>query len=305
MEKLKAYVVNGFIESGKTTYINKSIARDFFYKRGTTLIISFEEGEQEYDYDMLASRRTNVVFYEGGKDITAFCISKLEEFRPDRVYIEANVMEEELWPVLRQLFDIVFVITLISGEGLSMYYKNMRQHIIRMLESANMVIFNRTDKSVLADYATGFRLMNNRCDYLWQSEMGYSEKAFGVYLPYSLEDEVININDSCFEAFYLDATECPSHYLDKKLIITCQVEKRDYLEAGHYIAGRPVMTCCPADIQFLGFEFAYSGSTLGNRCWVRMEAVGYLYEDCYHQSGLRLRVVDLGTIAPAGGLYIG
>ena len=48
------YIINGFLEAGKTEFINFTLAQDYFQSKGTTLIIVCEEGEVEYDSALLA-----------------------------------------------------------------------------------------------------------------------------------------------------------------------------------------------------------------------------------------------------------
>ena len=43
------YVINGFLESGKTEFICFTLAQQYFQVRGKTLLILCEEGEIEYD----------------------------------------------------------------------------------------------------------------------------------------------------------------------------------------------------------------------------------------------------------------
>ena len=69
---------------------------DYFWKYGKTLILCFETGEQLYDETVLAEKNTNVAYYESGEDITAFCMQKIREAAPDRVYVEMNCMIPEL-----------------------------------------------------------------------------------------------------------------------------------------------------------------------------------------------------------------
>ena len=47
------YVINGFLESGKTEFISFTLAQPYFQIRGTTLLILCEEGENEYDEALL------------------------------------------------------------------------------------------------------------------------------------------------------------------------------------------------------------------------------------------------------------
>lgn len=53
------YIINGFLESGKTEFITYTIAQPYFRIQGKTLIIACEEGEVEYGDELL--RRCNAV----------------------------------------------------------------------------------------------------------------------------------------------------------------------------------------------------------------------------------------------------
>lgn len=53
------YIINGFLESGKTEFITYTIAQPYFRIQGKTLIIACEEGEVEYGEALL--RRCNAV----------------------------------------------------------------------------------------------------------------------------------------------------------------------------------------------------------------------------------------------------
>lgn len=41
------YIVNGFLESGKTEFINYTLNQPYFRIKGRTLLIVCEEGEEE------------------------------------------------------------------------------------------------------------------------------------------------------------------------------------------------------------------------------------------------------------------
>ena len=38
------YLITGFLESGKTSFLNFTLQQDYFYTEGTTLLILCEEG---------------------------------------------------------------------------------------------------------------------------------------------------------------------------------------------------------------------------------------------------------------------
>ncbi len=47
--EIPIYLITGFLESGKTTFINFTVAQDYFQIDEPTLLITTEEGEVEYD----------------------------------------------------------------------------------------------------------------------------------------------------------------------------------------------------------------------------------------------------------------
>ena len=57
MYELPAYLVWGFLESGKSTLIKETLSQDYFNDGEKTMILTFEEGEVEYDKEMLEKTR--------------------------------------------------------------------------------------------------------------------------------------------------------------------------------------------------------------------------------------------------------
>ena len=106
-DQIKTYVITGFIESGKTTNIINCIFHDFFYKYGSTLIISFEQGEIEYPIDKLKQYNTSIIYYKGG-NINDFFSHSIDLFQPDRIYIEDNLMLSNIIESIDKRMKIVF-----------------------------------------------------------------------------------------------------------------------------------------------------------------------------------------------------
>ena len=53
-QEYPVYLFTGFLESGKTSFINETLSDPKFYKDGDrTLLLLCEEGEEEYDMDIL------------------------------------------------------------------------------------------------------------------------------------------------------------------------------------------------------------------------------------------------------------
>ena len=61
---IPVYMINGFLESGKTEFISYTLAQPYFQSPGRTLLILCEEGENEYDEKLLKKTRTFVELIE-------------------------------------------------------------------------------------------------------------------------------------------------------------------------------------------------------------------------------------------------
>lgn len=265
-------LVCGFLNAGKTTYIQDCIFNDYFHKYGSVLILSFEEGEQPYDLEALRKYRATVAVYEGGESVFDFCAHAIADYQPDRVYVEMNAMMPELRQQLPETLDITFVTLWMEWETLGLYIANWRQMIARMVSEAQQVTFRGCpSKEPLAPYANAFRLMNCKAIYLRQDPMGYHEKAFDLFLPYSLDSDSIEIAEPDYLAFFLDAADHPEHYDGKRLRFTDPVELRHDGSDRAAKVGRVVMTCCMADLQFMGLSLTEDQPHEG---WFTLEAQG-------------------------------
>lgn len=70
MYELPAYLFWGFLESGKTTLIKDTLSQDYFNDGERTMILSFEEGEEEFDKEMLNETNSFVIQLESLEDLT-------------------------------------------------------------------------------------------------------------------------------------------------------------------------------------------------------------------------------------------
>ena len=256
MKDIDTRLVYGFLDAGKTTYIKGSIRDDLFYKRGKTLILCFEEGEEEYDEDALAEKNTSVVYFEQSaeNDITRFCSESIEKYQPDRIYVEMNQMTEGLRESFPACMKVTFAAALIDWATLPVYYTNFMQMMKQMVSESNQVTFRGCPSAdLLTPYSQAFRLMNPKASYLRQDPMGYHEKAFGLFLPFSLDESEIEITEKTYLPLWLDALDHPEHYDGKTLRFTEPVELHSN-EDGKWKCGRVVMTCCMADLQFMAFD---------------------------------------------------
>ena len=95
MEEIKVpiYLMTGFLESGKTSFLNFTLQQDYFHIDGKTLLILCEEGEEEYDEAALNKNNTVVEIIESEEEYTTERLVAMSILhQPERVIIEYNGM---------------------------------------------------------------------------------------------------------------------------------------------------------------------------------------------------------------------
>lgn len=297
-------LVYGFKGAGKTTYISDCLRNDYFYKYGTTLILCFERGDEEYDPELLLEKNANVSYYDGSREIGKFCRDQIERYKPDRIYAEMCTEYPDAREHFPENMNVTSAVTWIDWDTLDLYYAYFRQDISDMVRQSIQVTFRGCpSKELLIPYSQGFRLMNNWASYLREDPLGFHEKAFDLFVPYPLDADRITVSVREYLIFWLDAAEHPEHYDGKLLCFTDPLELRRITDNGKWSAGRVVMTCCMADLQFMSFELAEADDLDGG--WITMEAAGYLSADEYGRKVLKLKPENVTyAAAPPEGLIL-
>lgn len=67
--KIPVFVVNGFLESGKTVFAMDTIEDEYFSDGEDTLIIACEEGMEEYDEGLLSRHGAQVIYCDSRKNL--------------------------------------------------------------------------------------------------------------------------------------------------------------------------------------------------------------------------------------------
>ena len=92
------YLITGFLESGKTRFLDFTIRQQYFQIPDLTLLLVCEEGEEEYDPAELKKCNTVMEVIENPEDFTLETLKALDKkYRPERVLIEYN----PLWSVAK------------------------------------------------------------------------------------------------------------------------------------------------------------------------------------------------------------
>ncbi len=269
------YMINGFLESGKTEFIRYTLAQPYFQVRGKTLLIVCEEGEVEYEASLLTKSRTVMEVIEEEED---FCISRLTELekkhKPERIIIEYNGMWNFKNMKLPRSWNIEQQITTVDASTFSMYFTNMRSLLAEMLRGSEMIIFNRCDNvEDLGLYRRNVKAINPRADIVFEDSKGEVNQIFEDELPYNLNDPVISLNNEGYGIWYLDTMDNLERYEGKTVQFVGMVLKPADFPQGYFVPGRMAMTCCADDMAFLGYACKYEGASgLKDRQWVKVTA---------------------------------
>ncbi|MDO5145514.1 MAG: GTP-binding protein [Eubacteriales bacterium] len=279
--EIPVYLFMGFLESGKTTFIQDTLEEDYFNDGERTLLFACEEGMEEYDEELLKRTNTTVVYVEEEEDFNRdFMLEKVLQHYPDRVIIEHNGMwsVENLLTEMDETPLMVFqTIVLVNGATFELYMNNMRSLAVEMFKIAEMVIMNRcTEDTPRATYRRSIKAVNRRVQVLFESEedMGEEEEM----LPFDIDGDEIHLEDEDYGVWFIDAMERPEVYDGKTLVMKSRVYKSIRLPKGCFVPGRHAMTCCADDIQFIGYlchtNHAKSSTvkTLKNKMWVTVTA---------------------------------
>lgn len=295
--EIPVYLFMGFLESGKTSFIQDTLEEDYFNDGQRTLLFACEEGMEEYDEELLKRTNTTIVYVEEEEDFNRdFLISKVLQYYPDRVIVEYNGM----WSVERMLTQmdntplLVFqTIVLVNGETFDLYMNNMRSLAVEMYKIAEMVIINRcTPEMPRATWRRSIKAVNRRVQVLFESadddDMGEEDDT----LPYDVEGDEIHLEDEDYGIWFVDIMERPEIYDGKTMVMKTRVFKSIRLPKGCFVPGRHAMTCCADDIQFIGYlchtNHAKSSTikSLKNKMWVNLTAeVRIEYNKEYEDKG--------------------
>ena len=193
-EGIPVFLINGFLESGKSSFIQFTMEQEYFQTEGNTLLLLCEDGEVEYDPIKLAAHHTTPAYME---NITDFQEEKLQalarQYKAERVLIEWNGMwnQDDLYggPMSEEVLAkqqnrepkyqvsmpkdwfLYQVITILDGSSLKLYLSNMRSFLGQMLRHAELCIVNRCDNlsnEELVDYRRKIRAMGQNAMIYWR-----------------------------------------------------------------------------------------------------------------------------------------
>ena len=270
------YIINGFLESGKTEFINFTLDQPYFQISGRTLLLLCEEGEVEYDPDVLKRSKTVVEVIDEEADFTVEKMVELEKkYRPERIIIEYNGMWKFRDLKLPWHWQVEQQITTTDASTFPVYFSNMKSMVVDMLRKSEMIIFNRCDGiEDLNLYKRNVKALNPAADIVFEDQNGEIDEIMEDDLPYGLSADPIVLDDRGYGIWYLDSLDHLERYEGKTVQFTAMVMKPEGFPKDYSVPGRMAMTCCAEDMAFLGFACVYDKIGLfAERDWVEVTAV--------------------------------
>lgn len=298
-KEMPVYLFTGFLESGKTKFIQETLEDKRFCNKEKTLLLVCEEGEEEYAPEQFATDTVVIRVLEGQEQLTTENLTKwVQETKADRVVIEYNGMWllDALYAAMPEGW-VVYQEFMFADAGTFLSYNgNMRQLVYDKLKSCELVVFNRFKPDMdKMEFHKVVRAASRRADIAYESTDGKV-----VYddiedpLPFDLNAPVIEIGDADFAEWYRDLGETPANYEGKTVRFKCRALKRSKMPANTFIVGRHVMTCCVEDIQFAALVCQWEkADSVQDDSWMILTAkLNFKFNKAYGRKGPVLSYVS-------------
>ncbi len=273
------YLFLGFLESGKTKFIQETFEDPRFSSGEKTLLLVCEEGIEEYETIRFAGAESvELVVLEDKEQLTEEYLTGLQlTCGAERVVIEYNGMWtlEELFAAMPEGWMINQIMTFFDSKTFLNYNANMRQLVYDKIQNAQLVVFNRFEEEMdkLAFHKV-VRGVSRQTDIVYESADGKADfDDVEDPLPFDINAPVIQIEDRDFAFFYRDLTENLEAYVGKTVKFKGLVARDNRLEPKDLVVGRHVMTCCQDDIQYCGLACTLPYEMdLQTRDWITVTA---------------------------------
>lgn len=296
---MPVYLFTGFLESGKTKFIQETLEDKRFCNKEKTLLLVCEEGEEEYAPEQFATDTVVIRVLEGQEQLTNENLARwAQETKADRVVIEYNGMWllDALYAAMPEGWVVYQEFMFADAGTFLSYNSNMRQLVYDKLKSCELVVFNRFKPDMdKMEFHKVVRAASRRADIAYESTDGKV-----VYddiedpLPFDLNAPVIEIGDADFAEWYRDLGETPANYEGKTVRFKCRALKRSKMPANTFIVGRHVMTCCVEDIQFAALVCQWDkADTVQDDSWMILTAkLNFKFNKAYGRKGPVLSYVS-------------
>ena len=270
------YMVAGFLDSGKTSFIN-GILSDGFAREDRTLLRGCEEGETEYNPKAMGN--VTVVTVDDQETLTPeFLLAQQRKCRATQIIVEYNGMWQiqdfytQSMPPSWVLYQIIVTA---EGPTFELYAKNMGSLMLEKLRNADMIIINRCDQALRdALRRRNLRMVNRRADIYLENTDGTSEDYMdGTVSAFDLTADPIVVTDEDYGFWFVEIMDNPKMYEGKRVRFRAMMCKPPQY-GDYFTPGRFAMVCCAEDMNFLAVAcIGYDVKDIPEQTWVEITAV--------------------------------
>ena len=304
--EIPVYIFTGFLESGKTKFMQETLEDSRFNTGEKTLLLVCEEGEEEFEPSSFYGQNVHIKMIDEKEELTRENLAAwADKIHADRVMVEYNGMWllGDLFDAMPENWTVYQTMFLADATTFLSYNANMRSLVYDKLNSCELVVFNRCKNDVEKMlYHQIVRGVSRRCDIIYEYTDGSSEiDDIEDPLPFDVDAEIIKVEDKDFALLYRDIMENMKQYNGKKVKFKgiCAVNPK--FPENTFVCGRHIMTCCADDITYCGMLVKWEGSnTLKNADWVWLTAsIEIRFNKLYGRKGPVLTAIEVAkTNAP-------
>lgn len=300
------YLFLGFIESGKTKFIQETFEDPRFSSGEKTLLLVYEEGIEEYEtIKFVGGEDVELVVIDEPEQLTEEYLTELQlKYASERVVVEYNGMWalEDFFNAMPEGWMINQIMTFFDSNTFLNYNANMRQLVFDKIQNTQLVVFNRFDDTMdKMAFHKVVRGISRRCDIVYEKVDGRADfDDIEDPLPFDINAPIIQIEDKDYAFFYRDLTENLEAYVGKTVKFKGIVARDKRLEPQDIVLGRHVMTCCVDDIQYCGLACTLPYiMELETRDWISVTAkIEYKKHRIYKGKGPVLTVEKVVVCEP-------
>lgn len=300
MKQIPVYLFTGFLEGGKTRFMQETLEDKRFNSGERTLVLMCEEGIEELYPSKFSSKYVYIQSVEDFDDLSPEMLTDLvKKHRAERVLIEYNGMWllSDLARVLPKEWVVYQEFMFVDARTFLPYNANMRTLMVDKLTTAELVVLNRANDSIdKEEIHKIIRAISRRCNIAYEYADGHVEyDDIEDPLPFDMEAPIIEIGDDDYAIWYRDMSEELQKYAGKTVRFKGIVARNARLPEGIFIAGRHIMTCCVNDIEYSGLVCKWDkANTLSQRQWVMVTAsIEIRFNRIYGGKGPVLTILDV------------
>ena len=284
----------GFLEGGKTRFMQETLEDERFNSGEKTLLLQCEEGIEELDPSRFPGGGKNILIQEidSPEQINADYLNELaKKAKAERVLIEYNGMWNlnDLAQAMPDNWIVYQEFMFADARCFLSYNANMRSLMVDKLMTAELIVLNRAtpdlDKMEIHKVIRGVsRRVNIAYEYP-DGRVEYDE--IEDPLPFDVNADPIVIEDSDYALWYRDMSEEMEKYSGKTVRFKCRALVRKKLPSGCFVVGRHVMTCCVEDIQFAALVCQWDkADTVQDDTWMVLTAkIDFKFHRAYGRKG--------------------